>query len=73
MSNDFYIEGRRVTKHGGPYKIKVKPSAYYREAWFYTNCGSIDVCIYKPNFGTEHVNIPLRTLRRIVKVLEKKP
>jgi hypothetical protein len=71
-TDDFYTTERRIKPRNGPYPLKWAnrgSAPVYRDAWFYTNKGSIDVCIYQPGVGTDTVRIPLRKLRQIVRAL----
>lgn len=71
MSDGFTFD-KKIKRDGGPYKLRHRDTKL-REAWFYTNRGSIDVCVYLKDVGTETARIPLKTLRRIVAVLDRKP
>jgi hypothetical protein len=68
--DEFFGKRKPIRAHDGPYKLKRVNTN--REAWFYTRAGSIDVCIYHKDVGTDTVRIPLRTLKRIVAALEGK-
>jgi hypothetical protein len=59
-----------IKRRSGSYAL---PNHEELEAWFYTNTGSIDLVIRKPNAQTLIYRLRVSDMEKIVKALRSKP